>query len=85
MTDCIIKIERAKNGFEVEMTDPAIVKANMKPSKGGIGPWKDPKVSYVFKTMDEMLSFIKANAEKALPMDEYESSFNDAAAKEGDD
>ena len=81
---CNICIERAKNGYEVEMTDPEIAKANAKPSKG-YTPYKDPKVSYVFQTKDAMLAFISANVDKALPMDDYETSFDEAAEKEGDD
>lgn len=84
MGECVAKIKRMKNGFEVEMKDPEIIKANMKPAKGGIGPYKDPNVSYVFKTVDEVLAFLKANLEKAVP-DDYESSFDEAATEEGDD
>lgn len=82
-----ICIERAKNGYEVEMTDPEIVKANNAPSKNGkYTPYKDPKVSYVFQTKDAMLKFISDNIDKALPMDEYENSFDEAAAtEEGED
>jgi len=81
MGECTVKIERLVNGYEVEMKDPEIVKANMKPSKGP-SPWKDPNVGYVFKTVDEVLAFLKTNLEKALPMDEYESSFDAASAEE---
>ena len=83
MGEYVAKIEKMKNGYEVEMKDPEIVKANAKPSKGPT-PWKDPHVSYVFKTVDEVLAFLKANLEKAIP-DDYESSFDEAAATEEDD
>lgn len=86
MGECVIKIERLSNGWEVEMTDPEIVKQNQKISSNKPTPWKDPKVSYAFKTKDEVTKFISANLEKAMPMDEYESSFDLAAAEEeGDD
>lgn len=85
MSECVIKIDRLANGWEVEMTDPEIVKKNRSPTKKGeLGMWKDPKVSYAFKTVDEVIKFISANLEKAIPMDEYESSFDEAAAKEED-
>lgn len=86
MGECVIKIERLTNGWEVEMTDPEIVKANQAPAKGGkYTPYKDPKVAYAFKTKDEVVKFISANLEKAMPMDEYESSFDEAAATEKED
>jgi hypothetical protein len=80
MTHTLAKIERAKNGFEVEMCDPKIKQANM-----GDGPYKDPYVKYVFKTSAEVLAFMKENLDKAVPMeDEYESSFNEAMMEEDD-
>lgn len=84
MGEYVAKIEKMKNGYEVEMKDPEIVKANMKPSKGA-SPWRDPNVSYVFKTVEEVLAFLKTNLEKAIPEDDFESSFDEAAATEEDD
>lgn len=79
MSHTLVKIERAMNGFEVEMCDPTIKAANQ-----GDGPYRDPYVSYVFKTSAEVLSFLKENLDKAVPMDEYESTFNEAAMEEED-
>lgn len=88
MDRCVVRIERLNNGFEVEMTDPAIVEYNNKRdnSKAGIyKPWKDPKVSYAFKTVKEVVAFLEKNLEKAMPIDdEYGSAF-DAAVAEDDD
>lgn len=78
------KIERAQNGYEVEMTDPKIVESNHSDSKAGMGRYRDPQVSYVFKTLPEVLKFLKANLDKALPAGEFESSF-DKATKESMD
>lgn len=84
MGECTVRIERLKNGFEVEMRDPEIVKANNAPSKNNAPrPWKDPNVGYVFKTVDEVLAFLKKNLDKALPEDEFDSSF-DAATEEAE-
>jgi len=82
--DCTIRIERLQNGYNVRITDPEIVKQNNKrdrASKGECQPWKDPQVSYAFTTSSEVINFIKANIDKALPVDEFSSSF-DKAAKE---
>lgn len=86
MGEYVVKIERLKNGFEVEMTDPAIVKQNRASSKSNKPmPWKDPNVGYAFKTAEEVCKFLMANLDKAMPMDEYESSFDEAAATEEED
>lgn len=85
MGDCVARIEKLQNGYEVEMKDPEIVKANMKPSKGGVGTYRDPNVAYVFKTVEEVLAFLKTNLEKAIPADDYESSFDEAATTEEED
>lgn len=85
MSECVVKIERLANGYEVEMTDPKIVEQNQKPSKGSIGSWKDPKVAYAFKSVAEVLSFLEKNLETAMPMDEYQSSFEEATKEMEDD
>lgn len=79
MGDYCCKIKRLANGYEIQLRDPEIVKANResKPSK----PWRDPEVGYVFKTIGEVTAFLTKNLEKALPLDEYSTSF-DVAAKE---
>lgn len=87
--DCDIRIQRHQNGYTVRITDPAIVKANRERdktrSKGDSccpsTEWRDPQVSYAFTTRDEVSDFIKKNIDKALPVDEYSSTF-DKAAKE---
>lgn len=77
MSDYCCRIERAKNGYTVEMKDPKIVKQN-DANRDKPGPWKNPNVEYVFQTMDQVLTFLKANLDKALPTDEYTSSFDKA-------
>ena len=89
MTDYVCTIERLANGFEVELTDPKIVAQNNKRdgklgSNSPIVPWKDPKIGYAFKNVDEVCAFLKTNLDKAMPLDEYGGSF-DAAVAEGDD
>ena len=85
MDDSVCTIERLANGFEVEITDPKIVEANNKRSTKSMSSvsWKDPKVGYAFKTVDEVCAFLKANLDKAMPLDEFSGSF-DAANSEGD-
>lgn len=87
MDSYVCRIERLNNGYEVELTDPAIVAANKKRdnSKGPYTPWRDPKVGYVFKTVKEVTDFLSKNLDKALPLDEYGSSFDDAVAEASED
>ncbi len=81
MGDYSCKIERMANGYEVEISDPKIVERNRDPKVAG---WRDPKVCYGFKTVDEVLTFLKNNLDKALPAEDYETTFNVAVAKSRD-
>lgn len=86
MPDGCVRIERASNGYTVCVTDPKIVEANRKrdSSKGPYTPYKDPQREYIFDDIKKVLSFIEKNLDKALPKDDYSSSFDAAAAAEGD-
>ncbi len=87
MDSCVVKIEKLANGYEVELSDPAIVKQNAARdnSKGPYKPWKDPKVGYAFKSVQEVCAFLEKNLDKALPLDEYGSAFDSAVAETDDD
>lgn len=80
-----IRIERERDGYEVHVTDPAIVAANKARDKGNnsVGEWKDPQVEYKFETKEQVLAFIEKAIDIALPKekDEYSSTF-DKLAKE---
>ena len=77
---CRVVIERVANGYEVEVTDPKVHKKNM-----GDGPYNVATKEYVFNTVDEVLTFLTKNLDKALPADEYDSSFDEALTEEDDD
>lgn len=82
--DCNIRIERLQNGYTVRMTDPEIQKKNdarNTAGKGECAPYEDPEAKYAFTTKEEVIKFITENIDKALPVDEFTSSF-DQAAKE---
>ena len=77
MPDFRVCIERMQNGYEVSLSDPKIVAQNNKrDNKNGYNPYKDPTVEYGFKTVDEVLAFLKDNLDKALPKDSFSSSFD---------
>lgn len=80
---CRVVIERVANGYEVEVTDPKIAK-----NSGAMpidGPYRSSEKEYVFKTVDEVLTFLTKNLDKALPADEYDSSFDEAVAEDEDE
>ena len=81
MSDYDVCIERLTNGYTVKVRDPKIVERNRKPST----PYKNPCREYVFTDVKSVLSFLEKNLDKALPADEYETSFDAAVAEDDDD
>ena len=82
-----VRIERATNGYTISMRDPKIEAANRKRSLSDSKvdvPWVDPQRTYVFSDIDAVLTFIKANLDKALPKDDYSSAFDMMADEEDD-
>lgn len=84
---CTIRIERLANGWTVRMTDPKIVEANNKRSEKSnySTPWKDPEVTFAFDDSKGVMKFLQANLEKALPVDEYDTSFAKALGETAED
>jgi hypothetical protein len=81
-----IEIERVANGYEVEIYDHKIMKQNEKSGSGEYGPkYKDPRVTYVFKTEAEVMDFLTKNMSKALPKSEFDAAYDAAAKEENDD
>ena len=80
MSEYTCKIERAANGFEVELADPKIVARNKQK-----GQYNNPQVTYVFRTVAEVLAFLTKTLETALPMGEYDATFSKALEESDDD
>ena len=78
--DGCCRIERATNGYTVCVSDPKIREANAKPNSR----YKDPSCEYVFKTIEEVLAFLKKNLDKALVSDSYSNTFEVAVAADKD-
>jgi len=74
-----VRIERLTNGYVVRVRDPKIVKQNERPGRDG--PWKDPDREFVFTTVEQVLAWLKANLDKALPEDDFSTAFDMAAAE----
>ena len=84
MSDCVLKIEKLTNGYEVEVLDPDISAANRKPKSNT--PYKDPWRCYAFTSEVEVIAFIT----KALPKlkseaNEEESMFDAFANEEAEE
>ena len=82
MSSCTIRIERLANGYTVRMTDPTIVAKNKKRDtrkpRDPYVSYQDPEVTLAFETPKAVMKFLQENLEKALPMDEFETSFTKA-------
>lgn len=74
------KIEVLANGFEVEIYDEKIAKKN----SSGKGGYKDPWVSYAFKTRKEVADFVLKNLPEKPMADEYQDAFT-AMSKESEE
>lgn len=80
-----VKIERLANGYEISLPDPAVIKRNNTRSLNKPMPYEDPVKEYAFKTLDEVMVFLKANLDKALTVDEYTTAFETAMKEDNDD
>lgn len=82
MSDCVLRIEKLENGWEVEMLDTTVQEKNRAPSKPGkFLPYEDPWKSYAFEDFDKMIKFIKEKLPLLHPEsddDVYASAFADA-------
>jgi hypothetical protein len=79
----IVRIEKLDNGFEVEICDQKARAKNKKPGAGltYTNPWR----SYAFRTTAEVCKFLEKNLDKAVPTDDFSSSFDAAVAADEDD
>lgn len=81
MSDCILRIEKLTNGYEVEIADPKIVAENAKPKSN----WQDPWKGYAFKSAEEVATFVGATLDKLAPPsadDEFSAAFKEATTED---
>ena len=82
MDNCVLRIEKLANGYEVEISDPGVKKNNADLKKS----WKDPWVGYAFTTADEVKEFIGKHLDSLEPPadadDEYGAEFVRQTEKE---
>jgi hypothetical protein len=76
--NCVLRVDKLENGYEVEICDEAIRLANEKPKTS----WQDPWKGYAFTTAEEALAFITTHLEKLKPppdaATEYSTAFKNA-------
>ena len=87
MADEILTISKIVNGYEIEYEDPEIIAANRKRDMSSkmMSPWKDPTKEMAFKTVQEVIDFLKDNLEKLEPDDDYNTSFAKAVMENDDE
>lgn len=77
-----IRIERqSSGGFEVSLCDPEIEARN----RGEKAEWRDPYVEYSFAEWSQVTAFLDKVVDKALPADDFSSTFDKAAKEASDD
>ncbi len=75
MGEYVARIEKLENGYEVEVCDPAVDKANKNPKT----PWKDPWKHYAFSTSKEVIAFLtKVLDDLKPPKDDMATNFQRA-------
>lgn len=77
MSEEVLRIEKLENGYEVEVCDPDIKKANAKPKT----EWKSPWKAYAFSTDKEVIAFVTKHL-ASLPKS-AQDEFNSAASEAG--
>jgi hypothetical protein len=84
MDDCVVRIEKLANGYEVEICDPKVRESNNKPKSTYENPW----VGYAFSTAAEVVKFLEQHLESLEPEGDDDEIYGKAfaeAASEGDD
>jgi hypothetical protein len=75
MDNCVLRIEKLANGYEVEIADPEVKKNNANPKK----PYKDPWVGYALLSVEDVKEFIGKHLDSLEPPadadDEYGAEF----------
>lgn len=54
--NCVLKIEKLENGYEVSVIDEKILAENMKPKSRYENPWK----SYAFEDLKGVVKFVES-------------------------
>ena len=81
MSDCILKVEKLENGFEIEVYDHEIAEKNRKSN----GIYKDPYRSYAFNSTEDVMKFVEKtlkSAKMGSSKDEYSDSFAKAVSED---
>ena len=80
--NCIMRVDKLENGYEVEIYDEKIRTANEKPKSS----WHDTWKGYAFTTAEEALAFIGQHFSSLKPppdaATEYSAAFKTASEEE---
>lgn len=80
MGECI-EIEKAENGYIVEVHDPKIVRENQKSGAG----WRDPDRYFLFNTWEKVVEFLRKSGDKLFAEGDYDAAFKAMVAEAKDD
>lgn len=78
MDNCILRIDKLANGYEVSIADPKILAENEKPRTNYKSPW----VEYAFTTGDEVISFVKGHLGSLKPEPDGETLYGQEFARQ---
>lgn len=82
--DCVLKIEKLENGYEVSVIDEKVQTENEKPKSSWQNPWK----SYAFEDAAGVVKFVESvlGSIKKPPSasDVYSKAFSDATEDSGE-
>jgi hypothetical protein len=65
MDNCVLRVEKLANGYEVSIADPKIMAENEKEKKEY--HYKSPWVEYAFTSAPEVVEFVKQHLESLRP------------------
>lgn len=78
MDNCVLRIEKLANGFEVEIADPEVKKNNTDSKK----PWKDPWVGYAMLSVDDVKDFIGKHLDSLEPPADSDAEYGAEFARQ---
>lgn len=78
MSNCVLRIEKLENGYEVEVYDEAIGKKNDSPKSQYKDPWK----GYAFTTADEVKTFVGEHLDSLKPPPDADEEYSNEWKKQ---
>lgn len=81
MDNCVLRIEKLENGYEVEIYDTETAKKNESPKS----KWQDPWKGYAFTTAEEVKNFVGEHLDSLTPPPDADKEYADEFARQTSD